>query len=132
MIPRSTGRSSPWPLLRRAVLGVIGAGCVALGMALTITLVRPETLGMLGTAQLVGIVVLLTTPGLTMLAMRYDRRTLLRRRLATELGSACEAPGAQSPLRARVAAHGAHDRRPVRHARVNEPGGQALSPEQAA
>ncbi|MGV6815595.1 MAG: hypothetical protein ACWA5W_11405 [Phycisphaerales bacterium] len=67
-----------WSRFRRGVLVCIGSGCVVLGLTLMVTLVRPETLMTLSTAQLGGIIGFVVLPGLTMLAIRYDRAVVKR------------------------------------------------------
>lgn len=75
---RSAIDQSTWMRIRRGLLLVVGSGCVVLGMVLVITMIRPETLSTLGTAELGAIVSLVLLPIITLLAVRYERSTLSR------------------------------------------------------
>lgn len=118
----------------------IGGVCLGLGMMLTATLVRPETLVTLDTAHLLGILVLLTCPALTRMAIGLDRAVLRARAATADQQRACEhapdeisiltqtpsqiqapAPTLVSTLaQARVAPHSPHSRgvRGAHHART--------------
>lgn len=96
---------SPRELFGRGLLTLIGGGCLALGMWLLATIVRPETLGVLSTAQLLGVVVLLVSPVLTLAATRYDLFVL-----KTIEASVYEDDAQLSEQRMRLATHNAHDR----------------------
>lgn len=67
----------------------IGGVCLGLGMMLTATLVRPETLVTLDTAHLLGILVLLTCPALTRMAIGLDRAVLRARAATADQQRAC-------------------------------------------
>lgn len=124
VIRGSRGGPSCWSRLRRGVLLTIGVGCVALGLVLMGTLVRAETLGTLGTAQLLGIVVLIAGPALSLGALGLDRTA--HERAAKVWVIADDAPEACAEIRVCVT-HDAHPRspKPAPHARSIEQDGQA-------
>lgn len=101
---------SPWQWARRGLLTLIGAGCLALGSWLLMTIVRPETLGTLSTAQLLGVVVLIVSPVMTLAAIRYDLFVL--KTIGTSVYGVHEKPPGEvcSEQRVCLAAHEAHDR----------------------
>lgn len=69
-------KASCWSRVRRGVLTAIGVGCFVLGMVLIATLIRPDTLQQLSTLELCAMVGLITLPALTLLSIRYDRKTV--------------------------------------------------------
>ena len=69
---------SAWMRIRRGLLLLVGCGCVMLGMVLVVTVIRPEALSTLGTAELGAIVSLVVLPIVTMLTIRYERSVLSR------------------------------------------------------
>jgi hypothetical protein len=101
---------SCWARIRRGLLFTIGTGCLVLGMVLIVTMIRPETLSSLGTAELAAMVSLIAMPALTMLSIRHDRNVLKSLALLSYQ---------QASTSSRVA-HRAHDRgsRVVHHARA--------------
>lgn len=96
--------------IRRGLLVFIGGSCMVLGIVLMITMVRPETLGSLRTAELWAIVGLIVMPAFTMLCVRYDLAIVK---------TAKPASYQQISTPSRVA-HTAHDRgsRSAHHARM--------------
>lgn len=97
---KSEPSSLSWLQLRRGILLTVGSGCVVLGMVLVVTIIRPETLSTLNTAELGGIVSLIVFPVLTVFAIRYDRSTVSR----------SLARGYQEPTQDIRVSHTAHNR----------------------
>lgn len=108
------GGVSLWTRIRRGLLVTIGAGCLVLGVVLMIVMVRPETLGTLGTAELFAIVALLVMPALTLLSLKYDQAVVK----STQRSSYQQL---QSPSSVAHASH-SRDLHAARHARVADPG----------
>jgi hypothetical protein len=102
--------------IRRGLLVAIGSGCLVLGLVLVVTVIRPETLGTLSTAELAAIVGLITLPALTMLSLKFDRSVVKALRHANCRQSVLESQSL--PARS----HSAHTRgfRTVRHARLSD------------
>lgn len=96
----STAVVSVWMRIRRGLLLVVGCGCVVLGMALVVTMIRPETLSALGTAELGAIVSLVVLPIVTMLTIRYERSVL----------SCSKISGYNESIEGVRVSHAAHDR----------------------
>ena len=102
--------------IRCGLLVAIGSGCLTLGLVLVVTVIRPETLGTLSTAELAAIVGLITLPALTMLSLKFDRSVVKALKHADYIRSTSE----PHPFPAR--SHSAHARgfRAVRHARLSD------------
>jgi len=100
--------------IRHGLLLTIGSGCVILGAVLVVTMIRPQNLSSLGTAELFVIVGLIVMPALTLLSVRHDRSVL-----KTVVSGGYQ----HSNPQVRVA-HRAHDRgiRIVHHARTGDVG----------
>ncbi len=101
-----------WSRVRFGSLLVVGWGCVVLGMVLVVTMIRPETLRSMGTAELWVIVSLIALPMLTLLALRYERSVLNRAfsdgyQQAVSKGKMVK--GKENEQSVRIA-HAAHDR----------------------
>lgn len=124
MVSNAADKDSIWARIRRGLLTAIGCGCLILGVVLVITMVRPETLQSLGTAELSTIVGLIAMPVLTMLSLKYDQ---------TVVKSATSVIYQQSKTQTRVA-HSAHDRgsRAAHHARITDLGDSAAKSNQDA
>ena len=103
-----------WITFASSLLGVIIA-CIA---------AKPETLSTLSTAELLGVLVLIVGPALTIFAVRLERR-VSSQTLAVEAGTREEPEN-------RVAKHGAHARTRRVHARVEEARDQSRVQDHAA
>jgi hypothetical protein len=112
----SYGMATAWARFRHALLYTIGFGCVLLGIVLTITVVRLETLQSQSTTELSAIVGLFALPALTLLSTRLNRSTL-KSLPATDY----QQKETDLATDGRIA-HQAHSRgvRPARHTRVSE------------
>lgn len=99
--------------VRRAGLVIAGLACPIGAIPLVWLLVRPEMLAVVGTPMLAAIVGLLVLPGLTMLALRLDKRVG-----QIALGAS---PPAAAPARATVVRHVTSRRPPPMPSRRAEP-----------
>ncbi len=131
-IPVSTARAGEeacaWARVRRGLLISIGSGSLILSMTLIATIVRPEKLQTLGTAELMMVLGFLTLPVITLMCIRYDR-SIVRSVMKTGCVDlpqcesicepVCESLASVSTASLRIA-HEAHDRglSPVHHARL--------------
>jgi len=113
---RSDGAAAAWVRFRHALLYIIGFGCLLLGLVLTITVVRLETLQSRPTAELSAIVGLIALPMLTLLSIRLNI-SMIKQAVSKDY-----APSYSEGLADSRIAHHAHNRRgrDVRHIRVNE------------
>jgi len=120
VIKRSRGAFSP--AMRRATLWTIGAACVVTGAGLTGAVLRPGSIAGLDTPKLLGIVLLMGAPGMTMLAIRLDRT------LATARRPRAYASEHNHESRPRVASHTPHDRGSPLPTKPAEPRRERVAP----
>lgn len=96
----------------RALLRWIAGASIACGIVIACIAVDPGTLSTLSTAQLLGIMVLIVSPMLTLMALRFETRS------AAQPVDTDGCTSEDVPVRVRI--HEAHDRSTRVHVRAEE------------